>query len=186
MAIPHPHHLFTVDDYYKMAESGILREDDRVELIDGEIIAVPPIGSDHASTVEEFGEAIRAVIPADVRLRSQNPIRLSSRAEPEPDLVIVKRVEGNYRHGHPTPADILLVIEVADSSLVYDRQTKASLYARAGILEYWIVNLIDHVIEVYRDPSGGRYQLVEIAHRGEHIEPLAFPDISIAVEDVLF
>jgi Uma2 family endonuclease len=185
MAIPHPHHLFTVDDYYKMAESGILREDDRVELIDGEIIAMAPIGSGHAGTVDQFGDNIRELVSGRGRVRSQNPIRLGFRAEPEPDLVIVRPRTDFYRNGHPGPEDIMLVIEVSESSLVYDRQTKAPLYARAGIIEYWIVNLIDRVIEVYRDPSDGQYQRVEIVRRGEHLHPLAFPDVTIAVDDVL-
>ncbi len=178
-------HLFTVDDYYRMAESGILREDDRVELIDGEIIDMAPIGPGHAGTVEELGEMLRALLPTDARLRSQNPIRLGLRAEPEPDLVIVKRQDGGYRTGHPEPADIFLVIEVAESSLVYDRQTKAPLYARAGIPELWIVNLIDHVIEVYREPSADGYRAVTVARRGDAVQSLAFPDVSIAVSDLL-
>ena len=185
MAIPHPHHLFTVDDYYRMAESGILREDDRVELIDGEIIAMAPIGPGHAATVEDLGDRLRAVLPASARLRSQNPVHLGLRAEPDPDLVIVKRREDGYRTEHPQPADVLLLIEVADSSLVYDRQTKAPMYARAGIPELWIVNLIDRAIEVYRDPSPVGYQTVTVARRGEDLQPLAFPDVSIAVSDVL-
>jgi len=185
MAVQLSRHLFTVDDYYRMAESGILREDDRVELIDGEIIEMAPIGSGHAGTVDEFGDIIRTLLDGVAIVRSQNPIRLGHRSEPEPDLALVTRRPDYYRGDHPRPADVLLLIEVAESSLEYDQQTKAPLYARAGIPELWIVNLIDRVIEVYREPSPEGYQSVRIMRRGETIQPVSFPDLSIAVNDVL-
>lgn len=185
MALPLPRHRFTVEDYYRMAESGILREDDRVELIDGEIIEMPPIGPGHAGTVEELGDLIRSRLPTTARVRTQNPVRLGLRSEPEPDLAVVTRREGYYRQEHPTPADVLLLIEVADSSLEYDRQTKAPMYAHAGIPELWIINLMDRVIEVYREPSAAGYQQVQISRPGDLLAPLAFPDLRIAVNDVL-
>lgn len=185
MAIPFPHRRFTVDEYHRMAEVGILHEDDRVELIDGEIIALPPIGPGHAGTLEDFADRIRSALPLGFRVRTQNPIVLHDRAEPQPDLVIVPLRDDNYRRGHPTDADVLLVVEVADTTLSYDRHTKAPMYARAGIPELWIVNLIDRVVEVYREPVDGVYRSVEVARSGDTLRPLAFPDIAILVSDLL-
>lgn len=185
MAIPHPHHLFTVDDYYKMAESGILREDDRVELIDGEIIQMAPIGPGHFGHVNRFGRRHARLFEDRATISVQNPIRLGEKCEPGPDIALLVSRDDDYVSGLPGPAEVLLLIEVADSSLVYDRQTKAPMYARAGIVELWIVNLIDRVVEVYRDPSPRGYLTVLVARRGDQLQPLAFPDISIAVDDVL-
>jgi Uma2 family endonuclease len=185
MAIPFPHYKFTVEDYYRMAEAGILHEDDRVELIDGEIIELPPIGSDHAGTVDDFADRIRGQLPPDVRVRVQNPVRLGPRTEPEPDLAVVKRQGDYYRTAHPDPEDVYLLIEVSDSTLTYDRQTKGPRYASAGIPEYWIVNLVDRVIEIYREPAADGYRSVEIARPGDEVSPLAFPDVRIAVSDIL-
>lgn len=178
-------HLFTVDDYYRMAESGILHEDDRVELIDGEIIDMAPIGPGHAGTMDQLDDSLRLLTSGRSRIRVQQPILLGERTEPGPDLVLVRPREDYYRGGHPGPQDLYLVIEVAESSLTYDRQTKAPLYARAGIPELWIVNLIDHVIEVHREPSADGYRAVTVARRGDSVQSLAFPDVSIAVSDLL-
>jgi Uma2 family endonuclease len=185
MAIPFPHHLFTVDDYYRMAESGILREGDRVELIDGEIIDMAPIGSEHAGHVTRFTRRFTRLFDDRATVNVQNPIHLGERSEPEPDIALLHPRDDDYVNALPTAADVFLLIEVAESSLAYDRQTKAPMYARAGIPELWIVNLIDHVIEVYRDPADGQYQRVEIMRRGDQLQPLAFPDVSVAVSDVL-
>ncbi|MCC7370070.1 MAG: Uma2 family endonuclease [Chloroflexi bacterium] len=185
VAIHLPHHRFTVDEYHRMAEVGILREDDRVELIDGEIIAVPPIGSGHAGTLEDLADRMRATLPAGFRVRMQNPIVLYDEAESQPDLAIAPVRDDNYRRGHPRDADVMLVVEVADTSLAYDRHTKAPMYARAGIPELWIVNLVGRVVEIYREPLDGAYRSVEVARRGDTLRPLAFPEINFAVADLL-
>jgi len=183
-ALPAPH-LFSVEDYHKLAEIGVLKEDDRVELIRGEIIDMPLIGPDHAGSVDELGDLFRVTFDRSVIIRTQNPLSLASGSEPEPDLAVVRRRDDHYRSGHPVAADVHLVIEVADSSLEYDRDTKALLYAEDGMLEYWLVNLVDDLILVYRDPSPAGYRTVQALARGDVIRPLAFPDVAVAVSDVL-
>lgn len=185
MAIPHPHHLFTVDEYHRMAESGILHEDDRVELINGEIIAMAPIGSGHLGHVNRSNRRLSRLFDDRATVSVQNPISLGERTEPEPDIALLNPRDDDYASQTPEARDVLLLVEVADSSLVYDRQTKAPMYARAGIPELWIVNLIDHVIEVYREPSVDGYRTVTVARRGDSVQSLAFPDVSIAVSDLL-
>ena len=185
MAVSLTRHRFTVDEYHKMAEVGLVTEDDLVELIDGDIIDMPPIGPGHASSVDRLGDRFRTWLGGAVIIRSQNPVRIGPRTEPEPDIVVVPRRDDYYATGHPTPADVLLLVEVADSSLDYDRNTKIPLYAEAGIVEYWIVNLVDDLILVYRDPGPAGYGVVQVLRRGDTIRPLAFPDVEIAVSDVL-
>ena len=182
--LPAPH-LFTVDEYHKMAEVGLLKEDDRVELIDGEIVEMPPIGPEHVGNVNWFTDVFAQLFGGHAQLSIQNPVRLGLRVEPQPDVMLLRRRADYYRTSLPEPPDVLLLVEVAHSSLDYDRKTKARIYARAGIQEYWIVNLIDHEIIVHRDPARTRYRSVRVFRRGEEIRPLAFPDVSIAVSDVL-
>ena len=183
-ALPAPH-LFSVDDYYRMAEVGLLTEDDRVELINGMIFDMPPIGPGHASSVDRFGDRFRAWLGGSVIIRNQNPVRIGPRSEPEPDVVVVPRRDDYYASGHPMPADVLLLVEIADSSLDHDRNTKIPLYAGAGIVEYWIVNLVDDHILVYRNPGPAGYGDVQLLRRGDTIRPLSFPDVEMAVSDLL-
>jgi len=177
--------LFTVHEYHKMGEAGILTEDDRVELIEGELIVMPPIGPEHAGSVDRLGDLLRALLGPTVIVRGQNPLRLGLRSEPEPDLAVVPHRADYYRSAHPEPSDTLLVIEIAESSLTYDRKTKARLYAKAAIQEYWIVDLIHGEIVVHRDPSRTRYRDVRSVISGDNIAPLAFPEVSLAVADLL-
>jgi Uma2 family endonuclease len=177
--------LFTVDEYYRLAEVGLLKEDDRVELIDGEILQLNPIGDRHYSCVIRLTDLFSDGLGKAVIVVPQAPIRLSRRAEPEPDIAVVRRTPDFYASGKPTPVDIFLVIEVADSSLEYDRQVKAPLYARHGIPELWIVDLINSVIEVYRDPAAEGYRSIQTVQRGDVLHPLAFPDLQVAVDAIL-
>ena len=186
MALPLSRHRFTVDEYHKMAENGVLTEDDRVELIRGEIIDMPPIGPEHAGSVDEVGDQFKARFGAVAIVRTQNPLVLASGSAPEPDLALVRRRTDYYRSGHPVAADVFLVIEIADSSVEYDRDTKAQLYAEDGIPEYWLLNLVEDHVLVYRDPSPAGYGMVRVLRRGDTISPLAFPDVAIAVSDVLW
>ena len=149
--------LFTVEEYYKMVEVGIIKPTDRVELINGEIIKMTPIKSNHASIVDELVEQIIVQLHGKIVVRGQNPIILGETSEPEPDVVIAKFKKDKYRDNHPKAKDILLVIEVADSSLKYDKTIKRSLYAKAGIPEYWIINIPDKKIEIYRNSNGKDY-----------------------------
>jgi Uma2 family endonuclease len=178
-------HLFTVDDYYRMSEIGVLPPDQRTELIDGEIYDMPSIGPGHAASVEQIADLFRSLLGQTASVRSQNPVRLSLRGEPQPDIAIIRRRDDYYRSGHPTPEDVLLIVEVADSTLTYDRKTKAPLYARAGITEYWIVDLNHREIIMHRDPERSRYRAMRAFKAGESIVPLAFPDVLLAVSDLL-
>ena len=123
-------HRFTVAEYYRMAEAGIFDEDSRVELIDGDIVDMPPIGPSHSEGVDRLAETLITRLTGVARVRIQNPVHLREHNEPEPDIVLARRRQGGYAHGHPTPEDILLIVEVADSSPEYDRQTKGPMYAR--------------------------------------------------------
>lgn len=178
-------HRFTVDDYYKMAEVGILKPDDRVQLIRGDIIDMPPIGPEHAGEVNRFTRIFVLAFSHRAVVAIQNPVRLERHSEPEPDVALLRPRDDDYRSAHPTPADVLLLVEVAASSLDFDRETKVSLYAEAGIPEYWIVNLVDSVVEVYREPKDGVYRSVQALKRGDTVQPLAFPDVTLALDDLL-
>ena len=182
--LPAPH-LFTVDEYYRMVDAGLLTEDSRVELIDGVIVDMPPIGPGHSGNVIWFTGALQELFGGFAQLSIQNPLRLGLRVEPQPDVMLLRPRADHYRTSHPRPDDVLLLVEVADSSLTYDRKTKARVYARAGIADYWIVNRVDFAVEVYRDPARSRYRSVQVLKRGDGIQPLAFPDVSIAVSDIL-
>jgi len=150
-------HRLTVDQYYRMAEAGIFKEDDRVELIEGEIIDMPPIGIDHAYFVNRLTSIFVQNIGHQANVSSQNPIRLNSRSEPQPDIALLRYREDFYRHTRPSPEDILLLVEVSDTSLRYDMEVKLPLYARHGIPEVWIVDLEHRRIEIFCKPLDDAY-----------------------------
>jgi Uma2 family endonuclease len=168
-----------------MGEAGILTEDDRVELIEGEILVMPPIGEGHFGEVNRFTHLFVQLFGGQAVVHIQNPVRLGLRSEPEPDVVLLRFRDDFYSGKFPEPDDVLLLVEVADSSLTYDRKTKARLYAKAGIQEYWIVDLIHGEIVVHHDPSRTRYREVRSVTSGDSIAPLAFPDVSLPVTDLL-
>jgi Uma2 family endonuclease len=175
--------LWTRAEYERLAESGILTEDDRVELIDGVIYKLTAQKSGHANTVDVAQETLRDAFGRGYRVRVQLPMALGEASEPEPDVAVVAGGRGDFQHAHPSSAS--LVVEVADATLTYDRRVKAPPYARAGLPEYWVLNLIANQLEVHRDPSPTGYKNVSILKRGDHIAPLAKPDASIAVADLL-
>ena len=178
--------LFTVDEYHRMAEAGILCEDDRVELVEGEIIEMPPIGSQHASIVDTISDILRSNLTRQrAIIRVQGPIRLGEKSEPEPDVSILAPRIDAYRDSHPGAADVLLLIEVSDTTLAFDTGRKQALYADAGVREYWVVDITGRRIEVYRGPTAGNYKQRLLFLPGESIAPLAFPEVSVAVSDVL-
>lgn len=152
-AIPFPIARFSVEQYHRMIASGVLTEDDRVELIEGWVVRQMAKGPEHEYSTGEGQELLRSLLPPGWHVRSQAPITLSE-SEPEPDLSVVRGTRRDYRDRHPGPDDIALVVEVADSSLLTDRR-KGAVYARAGIPEYWIVNLEDSVLEVHSEPRPG-------------------------------
>jgi Uma2 family endonuclease len=176
---------FNVDEYYRMAAAGILTEDDRVELIEGQIVQMSPIGSRHAACVRRLTQEFHERLDRLAQILVQDPVRLGRRSEPEPDLALVKPRPDLYAAAHPGPSDVLLIIEVADSSARYDRTTKARLYARNAIPEFWLVDLTRDHVEVFRDPAPRGYRTVQVYRRGERLAPLAFPQLDLAVEAIL-
>lgn len=183
--IPRTKRLFTVDEYQVMLRSGILTEDDRVELIAGEILKMAPIGSRHTSCVKRLNELLVSRLLGRVTVGVQDPIDLGDYSEPQPDISVLRRREDFYTEAHARPEDVLLLIEVADSSLAYDRNLKLPLYAEYGIPEVWLVDLDRSLIEVHRTPDSNGYQAVRTVHRGERIFSAAFPDLSLAAEEIL-
>lgn len=176
---------FTVDEYYEMARAGILGEDDRVELIEGEIIEMSPIGRSHAACVDRLNQFfVRRVGDAAI-VRIQGPVRLSQQAEPQPDVALLRPRPDFYALGHPTPFDVLLLVEVAETSSRFDRMVKMPLYAAGGIPEYWLVDLDEETVTVFRDPGPADYGSVRVLHRGQTLTPLALPDVEIGVNDIL-
>ena len=176
---------FTVAEYYRMAEVGILKPDERVELIEGEIIAMAPIGPQHADDVDEFIAVFAQYASGRFRIRIQNPLRMDDGTEPQPDAMLLRLRDGRYNRTHPTPADVLLVVEVADSSLEYDRQVKAHLYGRNNIPETWIKNLPEDCIERFTEPGPEGYAQHTVHRRGETLTLVSLPDLELAVEDLL-
>ena len=185
MAVQLTRWRFTTADYHRIAESGVLTEDDRVELIDGEILEMSPIGRKHAACVDRLAQLFFSRVGGRAIVRVQNPIELSEHAEPQPDLALLRPRADFYAAGHPGPEDILLVVEVADSSVEFDRQVKAPLYARSGIPELWLVDLDRDHIEVYRDPTSDGYGTTRVLRRDDAISPSAFPDLKIVVGEIL-
>jgi len=178
-------HLFSVDDYRRMGEAGIFDEGERVELIEGEIIEMSPIGSAHASRVKRLIQLLSRRLGHKAIVQVQDPVVLSALSEPQPDVALLRPRTDFYAARHPRPADVLLIVEVADRSRVFDRTVKAPLYARAGIRELWIVDLTDEVVEVYRRPLRGAYREVEQLRRGQRLTIAAFPQLVLRVADVL-
>ncbi|HEX3035581.1 MAG TPA: Uma2 family endonuclease [Thermodesulfobacteriota bacterium] len=171
MSIQPVRRLFTVTEYYRMAEAGILSEDDRVELIEGEIIEMTPIGSRHSACVDRLSTLFHLHLGKAVIIRVQNPVRLDERSEPQPDVSLLKPRKDYYAEAHPTPDDVLLIIEVSETSIDYDRRVKLPLYARALIPEVWLVDIPGDRIEVHKQPSKEIYQEPRYIQRGQHLSP---------------
>ncbi len=174
---------FTADEYHRMAEAGILTEDDRVELIAGEIVEMSPVGPRHVYRLAILNQLLNALVGREVLVSVQSPVRLVTDGEPQPDIALLKLRP--YTQALPTADDLLLVIEVAESSLAYDRSVKLPLYAAAGITEAWLVNLVDETIERHTDPRGGRYRQTVLAGRGESLASTVLPAVTIPVDAVL-
>ncbi|MBI1924481.1 Uma2 family endonuclease [Candidatus Poribacteria bacterium] len=173
-----------------MGEVGILKEDERVELIDGIITKMNPIGSEHAGCVNKLNRHFsRALSLDDATIGVQNPIVLDDGTEPEPDLALLKPREDAYADAHPRPANVLLVVEVADTTIEEDRTVKLPRYAAAGIPEVWLVNIPDRRIEVYQTPGGTEADAgykIRVEYRpGEMLAPGVFPDVKVGVSDIL-
>lgn len=179
-----PRHLFTVHEYELIGKAGIIHEDERVELIGGEIVEMAPIGDRHASVVARLDDLLRR-IPQEGMLWVQNPVTVSGVSQPQPDICVLRRRDDYYSLGKPGPGDVLLTVEVADSSLSYDRRIKLPLYAQSGVPEVWIVNLEADELEVSLEPREGGYSRQLTMKRGDRIAPSAFPEVSFMVDEIL-
>jgi Uma2 family endonuclease len=176
---------WSVDEYHRLIAAGILTSDDHVELLDGQIVEMVPQDPPHASTTDEGSDYLKGLFAGRAKVRTQLPITLPSSSEPEPDIAVVRIDPNRYRNRHPGPEDVFLIIEIADTTLGYDRNRKAKIYAEAGIPEYWIVNLNQRQVIVYRQPQGDSYQSEQILEATDTITPLAFPEIRIELENIL-
>jgi Uma2 family endonuclease len=177
--------LFTVAEYERMVQVGIFAEDDRLELINGEILEMSPIGSRHAACVRRLQQLFTRQLGDRALVDVQNPLLLHDRSEPLPDVMLLKPQPDFYAAGHPRPDDVLLVIEVADTSLAYDRDIKVPVYASSGIPEVWVVDLTSATVWVYRVPAPDGYQEVTDVRGPAHIAPQAFPGLRVAVESIV-
>lgn len=177
-------HRFTVDDYHRLGETGILGEDERVELIEGELLEMAPIGSEHVASVGALTHLLVLAIGERGVVFPQSPVQLDSHNEPQPDFVLAKPRPQGYRAALPTPEDVLLIIEVAASSLAYDRGLKLALYALHRIPEVWIVNVAAQEVEVFRNPAGDRYESTTRVSGSGSLEIEALPGVRIAADRV--
>ena len=185
MAVVEVHrHLFTVEDFAHMGEAGIFAADDRVELIDGEIREMTPIGPSHAAIVDRLAELLISRLAGKVNVRIQNPIRLGRYTEPQPDLVVARRRTDYYAHRHPEAGDVLFVVEVADSSLAYDQVEKAPRYAAAGIPEAWLVDVAGEMVTVCTGPGTDGYTEERLLRRGEEVACAAVAELRLPIDDI--
>lgn len=171
---------WTTAEYHRLIEIGVLSSEDKIELLDGQIVEMSPAGNYHAACIEFLGDELKRLLSKDFMIRRQNPILLANNSEPEPDLAIVKYRKDYYAHAHPGPEDILLLIEVADTSLAKDRHIKSVLYAEANIPEYWIMNTEEDLLEQFIYPENGRYKQQRIYSKGELLESPLLPALEIS------
>lgn len=176
---------FNISEYYRMAAAGVFSEDDRVELIEGEIVEMNPIGSRHAACVARLTKHLERLAGDRSIVWVQNPIQIDVSSEPLPDVALLQPRDDFYAQANPQAADVLLLIEVADSSVEYDRDIKVPLYAQAGVIEVWLVNLPKEIIEIYSQPLEGRYQEIRLVKRGELLSAKSIPNLTIDANAVL-
>lgn len=176
---------WTVEEYERLVALGALTEHDRVQLVEGEIVEMIPQKAPHMTAVRLVEDALREAFGREGDVRVQGPLVLAPDSEPEPDVAVVRGTPRDYRDRHPGADDTLLVVEVADATLAFDRERKGRVYARAGIPEYWILNLHSRELEVYREPAGGAYRLQVVLREGETVAPLARPEVRIRVGELL-
>ena len=176
-------HRLTVHEFDRMAEAGVFGPEERIELIDGDLIDMAPIGQEHAGNVDALAEALFRACAGRAIVRCQNPIRIDTTHELQPDFAVLRRRADFYATGErPGAADVLLIVEVSDSSLRFDRTVKLPIYARSGIPELWIVNIPGRVLECHRSPIGDRYETVTQHHAQDTIALAAMPDIVVRLQ----
>ena len=177
-------HLLTIHDFHRMGEAGILGDDDRIELIEGELIDMAPIGSHHAGTVIRLTSLFNRALAGRAILSPQNPVMLADRSEPQPDIAILRNRADYYTDSHPASEDVLLIVEVADTTLSYDREIKIPLYARHGIPEAWLMDLSARSLEVHRRPTAQGFRELLRPEDSESVTLARLPDVSITVADL--
>lgn len=183
MAVDLKRHRFSLEQYERMARTGVLTENDRVELIAGEILDMVPIDPPHSIPVQRLARFFFQ-LGDRAYVRVQDEIRIPPDSQPQPDIALARPPDTRYTEQHPGPEDLFLVVEVAHATQLFDRNVKLPLYGRAGIPEVWIVDVSAAQVEIYRRPSGGAYASVEVLSRHGVLTPQAFPDLHIAVDDV--
>ena len=177
--------LFTVDEYHHMAEVGILPETRRFELIRGEIIEMTVPGSPHSGRVNRLNRLFTSRLGQTVIVSVQNPVQLDAQSEPVPDLALLEPRPDFYTAAHPLPKDVLLVVEISDTTVKYDSSVKAAVYAEAGIHEYWLLDVNKDVLVVRTDPAAGEYRSAQTLHRGEMVSPQKLPATSFTIDEIL-
>ncbi|MFN8523553.1 MAG: Uma2 family endonuclease [Chloroflexota bacterium] len=185
MTVERARRTFTVDEFQRMADVGVLRDEERVELIDGDVLEMGSITPAHAWRVTGISHALLGQLGARTLVRTQSPLVLSPRDEPLPDFVLVHHQCARDQTRHPDAADVLLLIEVSDSTVAIDRDVKIPLYGRAGVVESWLVDLVADRLMVFRDPGPDGYASIRLMRRGETVAPLSFPDVSLEVDLIL-
>lgn len=174
---------FTVEDYYQMAEAGVIGPDERVELLEGQVYTMSPIGPFHGGVVDELSEFFIERSKKRYIVRVQNPVRLRDDTEPQPDIALLRRDSRYFKSQQPAAADVFLVIEVSDSTIVFDLKRKLPLYARAGIPEVWIVDLVEKEVRIFRHPGGDKY--AQETRASDFASPSAFPDVTVDIANLL-
>ncbi len=177
--------LWTVEDYHRMADTGILDDSERVELLEGKIIRMSAKGTAHRSAVGRTYKLLEKRLGNQAWISIQDPVKLNERSEPEPDVAIVQIDSLDYADHHPTPSEVYLIIEVADSSLKFDCETKGKAYAQAAITDYWVLDIVKRQLYVFRQPNEEGYQSKVILAENGIISPLQFPDLQIGVLEIL-
>jgi Uma2 family endonuclease len=177
--------LWTIQEYHQMAEAGIFHPEERVELIAGQIIRMSAKGTAHTAAVRRTAKILRNLLANQAEVYTQDPIQLDDFSEPEPDIAVVRIDPLDYADHHPTPSEVYLIIEVADSSFKYDRQTKGKAYAKSGIADYWVLDVNERKLHVFREPTPEGYQSEVILSEEASLSPLQFPTFVIALQDML-
>ena len=175
---------FTAEDFYRLYENGLFDSKDRIELLNGDIIIMHPVGWRHANAITNLNSDLGEQARRRFKISPQNPVELERYSAPQPDLALVPWSRGNSKR-HPAPEEVFLIIEVADTSLRYDREEKLRAYAATGIREFWLLNLQDDILEIYRQPEGPAYREQLTIPADGTASPLAFPDVTIALADIL-
>ncbi|MDY6781390.1 MAG: Uma2 family endonuclease [Cyanobacteriota bacterium] len=176
--------LWTVEDYHRMIEAQILTSEDRVELVEGQIRYMNPQQPPHAAATQRTSDCLRTLLTGKAIIRVQLPVTLPPNSEPEPDIAVVRIDSDEYQESHPTPNDIFLLVEIADKTLYSDRNRKAQIYARAGIVDYWVLNVNKRQIYIFREPQNGEYQQEILLNEDAILSLVAFPEITLTASQL--